>query len=45
MLLDIKGNLWAISFSGARTSGFISLELIGIKEGDLIGLNIIYNYL
>jgi hypothetical protein len=45
MLLDVEGNLWAVGFSGARTSGFVSLELMGTKEGDLMGLDMICKYL
>lgn len=45
MLLDIEGNLWVVSFSGERTWGFVSLELMGTKEGDLMGLEMIRQYL
>ncbi|CZR62139.1 uncharacterized protein PAC_12036 [Phialocephala subalpina] len=45
MLLDVEGNLWAVGFSGACTGGFVSLELMGTKEGDLMGLDMICQYL
>ena len=45
MLLDVGGNLWVVGFSGARTSGFVSLELMGTEEGDLMGLEMIRQYL
>ncbi|KAF8847159.1 hypothetical protein BDZ45DRAFT_755197 [Acephala macrosclerotiorum] len=45
MFLDVEGNLWATGFSGARTSGFVSLELMGTEEGDVMGLEMIRQYL
>jgi hypothetical protein len=45
LLLDVEGNLWVVGFSGARTSGFISPELMGLVEGDLMGLEMIRKYL
>lgn len=45
MLLDVEGNLWVIGFSGSRTSGFVSLELMGTEEGDVMGLEMIRQYL
>jgi hypothetical protein len=45
MLLDSESNLWVIGFSGSRTLGYVSLELMGTKEGDLMGLEMIRQYL
>ncbi|PMD30023.1 hypothetical protein L207DRAFT_641881 [Hyaloscypha variabilis F] len=45
MLLDSESNLWVIGFSGSRTWGFVSLEFMGTKEGDLMGLEMIRQYL
>ena len=45
IILDVEGNVWVVGFSGGRTSGFVSLELMGTKEGDLMGLEMIHQYL